>query len=555
VTPFYMRQERDGLMISCYESKPVFWGLDGIPRDFGRELLPDDLERASATLERTMDFIPAFGRAGIKSVINGPLGRTPDVVGRLGPAHGLRGYWVFCGEMAGFFRSSAARYLAQWIIAGEPDIDLSVLDVRRFDARMGREFAVERLNSRHVYSLPVYYPHVEPGGSRGFKTSPIYGRLQSRGAVFGERNGWEVPNWFSPDGAGATEEPSLEHANWLEPVGVECRAIQHRVGLIDLTSQAKFSVEGAGSAAWLDWLCANRLPMVGQISRAPFLTEGGRVAASFTMARLADDRFYLTDWAVNEQRDLAWLEGASPISDIEVRNVTTDIAVIGVSGPMSRDVLQSLFDDSPASGHFPLSPVGEIKLAGIRVTVLKVGLTGELDYEIHCEASDQVGLYEALLEAGRTYGIVDFGFRALDSLRLEKGWFCSGIDYGMAAKPWNVGLSPWIDLNKGNFLGSIAYKKDIGRDGHSQPAALIIDTNGDRIAPWGEEPILCGGKEIGFTTSGGYGHRIGKAIALASLPQPIPDDQPIAVELLGKSYRAEASTVPPYDPEGHRMSG
>ena len=549
-TPFYVRHERDGLMVSCYESAPVFWGLDGIPRDFGRELLPDDLDRATEKLQRTMDFIPALGGAGMKSIVNGPLGRTPDVVGLLGPAHGLRNYWVFCGEMSGFFRSSAARYLAHWIIDGEPGIDLSALDVRRFDARMGKDYAVERLKSAHVYSLPVYYPHAEPAGGRGFKVSPIHDRLQERGAVFGQRNGWEVPNWFAPGQSDAADEPAFEHSNWFAPVAAECRAVHDGAGIIDLTSRAKFHVEGPGSAAWLDWVCASRLPEVGCIAPAPCLSRNGRIAAHFMLARLAEDRFFLTDWGTNEQRDRDWLSGLSSDRAVAVRNVTDSIAVLGISGPAARAVLQKISEASLDGDAFPAMTVTATRLAGVEARLFRLGLTGELDYELHCEHSDQGRLYEALLEAGRSHGLVDFGFRALNALRLEKGWLWSDCDYGMATPARDAGMAPWVDLAKGDFVGRLAYERAGERDDACQPVALIVDTRGDRIAPWGEEPVLCDGREVALTTSGGYGHRIGSAIALASLPRGVLESHAVEVELLGRRYRAQPSVAPPFDPTG-----
>jgi glycine cleavage system aminomethyltransferase T len=469
----------------------------------------------------------------------------------LGPAHGLRGYWVFCGEMAGFFRSSAARYLAEWIISGEPGIDLSALDVRRFDPNMSKQHAVDRLMSGHIYSLPVYYPHTEPGGGRNFKRTALHLRLGQRGAVFGEQNGWEVPNWFCGEKPDAADEPSLNHANWFGAVAAECRAARDHVALIDLGSLAKFKIEGPGAAAWLDWLLTSRLPDVGHSKNAHCLTSGGRLAASFLVSRLSEQSFYLTDFAVNEQRDEDWLVKTAPSRGVSIANVTVTTAAIGIFGPKSRLLLQSLTEQSLSNDNFHRLALHEIHIGGIGVTAIRHSLTGELGFELHVDADAQATLYEKLVEAGQAHSVVDAGWRALDSLRLEKGWRRSGTDYALAAEPSSAGVTLDIAPGKGEFLGRSALEDC--RERSRVPVTLLIDTGAAPVAPWGEETVLVDGVHTAFTSSGGYGHRVESAIALASIPGNLVSAQTVEVEILGKRYAARIETRAAYDPGGLRM--
>ena len=550
-TPFYLRQERAGLMVSCYESEPVFWGLDGIPKDFGRELLADDLERAAEKFERTTEFVPALSDAGVKTIVNGPLGRTPDVVGLLGPAHGLHNYWVFCGEMAGFFRSSAAKYLAHWILEGDPGLDLSVLDVRRFDGETGQDYTVSRLRGGHIYSLPVYYPHSEPAGGRDVKRSPIHQELAARGAVFGVRNGWEVPNWFGRSGATERDVPSFEHANWFGAVSEECRAAQSGSALVDLTSLAKFKLSGAQSLQWLDDVAMRALPEVGNVALVPIVSPAGTVAASVLVSRVGETVCYLTDHAENAQR-LASLFGCGAVNG-DVNDCTNEVGVIGVMGPDSDRLLQSIMDSPARLGAMGRCRVEEMVMAGVSVTVLTVSTTGELGYELHHSLSDQQPLYAALLDAGSKLGTVDIGMRALDSMRLEKGRRWSGRDYGISADVDAAGLTACVDPSKSVRLGG-DYRRvgELARS-KTQPATLVIDTEGEPIAPWGEEPVWHRGEPITLTTTGGFGHRIDSAVALAVLPGGVDLSDEFEVEMFGKRYPATAFHQAPYDPKGDRL--
>lgn len=553
-TPFYMRQEGDGLLVSCYENEPLFWGLDGIPSDFGMDLLPPDLDRAQDKLERTTELVPTLGEVGVKTIVNGPIPRSADLEPLIGPAHGLRGYWVLCGALGGFLQSGTAKYLADWIAEGEPGIDLTPFDVRRFGPYADKPYAVSRLEAGHIYSLPLYFPHTEPAGGRGIKTAPIHDRLAARGAAFGQCNGWEVPNWFAPQGMEAVEIPSLGRANWFAPVGAECRAVRDCVGVLDMTALAKFEVTGRGAAAWLDGLCAGHLPAVGGVGIAPFLTPKGRVAAAPALVRTGTGRFGLISPAADEQRHEDWLRDHLPSDGVALTNVTAERAVLGIAGPKARDLLAALTTAPLANGDFPWFAAGDIEVAGVEVRALRMSLTGELGWELHHAAGDQGRLYDALCDAGEAHGLVDFGLRALESMRLEKGWRRAGLDYGLAATPEAAGLDRFIRPEKGDFLGRDAFLAARGQGNGERLVSLRIDVGDDAADPWAEEAVLRDGAEIARATSGGHGHRVGHGIALARLPAPhAAPGTALEIEILDRRYPAQVIDGAAYDPEGGRM--
>ncbi len=553
-TPFYMRQEGDGLLVSCYEEEPLFWGVDGIPRDFGMDLLPPDLDRAQDKLERTTELVPTLGEVGVKTIVNGPIPRSADLEPLIGPAHGLPGYWVLCGALGGFLQSGTAKYLAEWITEGEPGLDLSPFDVRRFGPYADKPYAVSRLAAGHIYSLPLYFPHTEPAGGRGIKTAPIHERLAARGAVFGQRNGWEVPNWFAPEGMEPVEEPSLDRANWFAPVGAECRAVRDAVGVLDMTSLAKFEVSGADAAAWLDGLGAGRLPAVGRVGIVPLLTPKGRVAAAPALARSDDGRFQLMSPATDEQRDEDWLRDHLPAEGVTFANVTAERAVLVLAGPKARDLLAALTVVPLDNGGFPWFAAREIAVAGVEVLALRMSLTGELGWELHHAAGDQVRLHDALREAGEGLGLVDFGLRALESMRLEKGWRRAGLDYGLAATPEEAGLDLFIEPEKGDFLGRDAFLAARAEGNAERLVSLRIDVGDDDADPWAEEAVFRNGTEIARATSGGHGHRVGHPIALARLPAAhAAPGTALEVEIMDRRYPAEVIDGAAYDPAGERM--
>ncbi|MFO0996259.1 MAG: FAD-dependent oxidoreductase [Alphaproteobacteria bacterium] len=535
--PTYVRQERQALLVACYEDHPVFWGLDGIPRDFGQELLPPDVERAAPNLEKTFEMVPALKSAGIKTVVNGPTGRSADLKPLVGPAHGERGYYTLCGVVGGFLQSSLARHLAEWIIEGEPSIDLSPVDVRRFGGYATQAYAVARVSAGHAYSSPVYYPHAVSSRGRPARTSPLYATLKAKGAVFGVENGWEVPNWFAPPGAESNEGTCYERQTWVAAAAAELQAIREHAVLIDATSRAKIEVEGAGAAAFLDRLSANRLPQrEGGFVSSPLLTAKGRVAALSVIERLGDARFYVTSAPACEQRDLDWLHahrGAEPVS---IRNVTGRDGLLWLGGAEASAILAAASGMAIAAEEWSPGQSRTMAIGAARVRVRRVDDVCVPAFEIVHPIEAQYALYHALNEAGAAHGIRDGGMRAYNALRIEAGIPLWGVDVAADCAPAEAGLAHLVAADKGDYIGRDALA-------HSGPArrrlvrlAIEADGNG-AVDPWGSEVVIAEERDVGHVTSGAFAPSLEGSIALARIATEATAKR-LEVEILGQRRRA-----------------
>ncbi|MGH6953242.1 MAG: GcvT family protein, partial [Alphaproteobacteria bacterium] len=560
--PLYLRQEGQGLLLGLFDREPVFWAEDSTPDGFERELLPPDLERVSGAFERAMRRVPALRTLGVKTVVNGPLMRTPDANPLLGPVPGLDGFYMNAGYFAGFAQcGSACRYVAEWIVAGEPSIDLGALDVRRFGAYATIEYTRATTRAAYAHEFGVGYPHDDLAAGAPARTSPIHRRLEARGATFSARNGWEAPAWFAPKGVPARDEPSFGRANWFPYVARECHAVMDGVAVLDLSSLVKVEVTGPDSGVWLDRLCANRLPArPGEIASSPILNTRGGVAALVSLARLGEDRFYVTAAAAAEQCLLDILERHLPRgSRVAVANRTADRGALLVAGPRSRELLERVTDDEVASAAFPWLVARELPFGPGRTLALCLSSVGELAWELHHDAALHAALYDRLHAAGDGLGLVDFGMRAFDSLRLEKGYPRWGIDLGPATDPFAAGLGHLIAPKTGGFVGREALEARRAQPPGSARevlVTLVLEDGGpdNEVVPWGAEPVLDGDEVVGLTSSGGYGHRIEKRIALAYVRDELARaGLALEVEILGHRSRATVALRPPYDPEGARL--
>ena len=334
--PYYIRQERDGFLVAAYEEETLYWGDFAPPWDFDQALLPPDLDRAMPFIEATMAEIPVLGTVGVKTVVNGPTPRSADLTPLAGPAHGYPDFFVMTGVVGGFLQCGTAKYVAEWILDGAPSIDMSPVDIRRFGDYATRAYTEAKLDVSHAYSGSVYHPHSESSAGRGARTSAVHGRLAAKRAVFGARNGWEVPNWFAPDGMKAKDAPSYRRANWFPPVGEECRAVRRGVGVIDMSSLAKFALAGPEAEAVLAGMSANRLPQrPGGMTIAPMLNARGGVAAWLAATHLGKGGFLLTGSAASEQRDFGLLRRATAGKDADAEDVTEAWGHAGDRGPQS----------------------------------------------------------------------------------------------------------------------------------------------------------------------------------------------------------------------------
>lgn len=549
---YYVRQEGPGLLVGPFERNPQPWALEGIPEGFHAQLLPADLGRLEDVLQPAAERLPAFAGAGIKTVVNGPDGYTPDGRCLMGPVPGLPGFHVLAGfSIFGVvFAGGAGRYAAEWIVEGQPSDNMWELDVRRFGSyATPTSYAVQRACEVYEREYAIHYPEEELEAARPAKTDPLYGRLGDRGAVFGARFGWERPLWFARNGD-ARDEYSFRRGNWHAAVGEECRAVRSRVGVLDQTSFAKYEVSGPGAAALLDRLSTNVLPAVGRIALTEMCRPSGGIECDLTVTRLAEDRFYLVSAAATELHDYAWIEAHLPgDGSVALENVTERYGVLTIAGPRSRELLQPLADADLSRDAFPFFQARRLRIGQVPVLALRVSYVGELGYELHHPIEQQAALYDLLHEAG---DVVDFGYRALESMRLEKAYRLWGVDMSADYTPLEAGMDRFVNFEKGEFLGREALLRQRAQGVKRKLACLVVET--DDADARGYEPVWAEGRSIGYVASGGYGHTVEKSIALAYLPvEHAEPGTSLEVELLGALRPAVVIEQPLYDPQNERL--
>ncbi|MBV9004109.1 MAG: GcvT family protein [Solirubrobacterales bacterium] len=553
---FYARQEGEALLVGPFESHPTPWAVDGIPEGFHGKLLPARLEAIEDVLVAAARRIPCFESAGLKTIVNGPDGYTPDGRALIGPVPGARDFHVIAGfSIFGIvFGGGAGALAADWILDGEPGEDPSELDVRRFGAyAAARHFLIPKALDAYTREYAIEFPDEERPVARPMKTSPLYDKLAGRGAVYGARSGWERPVWFRR--RGALEEYSYRRPNWHEAVRAECEAVRGGVGVLDQTSFAKFEVGGPGAEAYLDRLCANALPSrPGRVALTQMCTEAGGIECDVTVTRLDDERFYVVSAAAAEAHDEAWLHAHLPgDGSVQLENVTSRYGVLTLAGPHSRELLSTITDADCSARGFPFFSGREIEVGMAPVRALRMSFAGELGYELHHPIEYQRHIYEQLLGAGRALGLVDFGYRALESMRLEKAYRMWGLDLSPDFTPLEAGMDRWVCWEK-PFIGRRRLLA-VAENGGPQRnlACLVVDAEGADAHRF--EPVRDRDRMLGCVTSGGYGFRVQRSIALCYLPRAYCEPGTrVTVEILGRRRAAEVVAAPLYDPSNKLLT-
>lgn len=554
---FYVRAEGDGLIVGPFEPEPRAWAPEGIPADFEQQLLEPDLDRLEGVLALATDRIPVLAEAGIKRVVNGPDGYTPDGRCLMGWVPGVRDLFVLAGfSIFGIvFGGGAGRYAAEWIVDGQPSDDMWDVDVRRFGPYAAApSYLVAKALEVYAREYAIHFPNEEHAAGRPVKTDPLYERLAERGAVFGFRSGWERPLWFAPPSVEPRDELTFRRPNWFEHVGTECRAVRERVGVLDQTSFAKYEVLGSGSAAFLDRLCSNVVPeRDGRIVVTQMLTERGGIECDLTLTRLAGDRYYVVSAAATEIHDLAWIEQHLPgDGSVRLDNVTDRTGVLTVAGPRSRELLQALSSEDLSNEAFRYMTARPVRLGSVPVLAMRLSYVGELGWELHHPLERLRELYDRLAEVGERLGLVDFGYRALDSMRLEKGYRLWGADISPDRTPLEAGLERFVRLDKGDFVGRRALLRQREEGLRETLACLTIEV--DEAIPHGTEPILADGRVVGYVAAAEYGHVVDTTIALGYLPVEVASPgAELSVEVLGERRPAMVVTAPLFDPENTRL--
>ncbi|MCV6611757.1 MAG: FAD-dependent oxidoreductase [Amphritea sp.] len=553
---YYLRQEGKGLILGPYEKGGIPWAVDGVPKEFGQELLQPDLDRIEEIMCTAMEQIPMIGNAGIKTVVNGPITYTPDGHPLIGPVHGYDNYFVCTGFNFGIVQGGGAgHFMAQWIVDGHPELDLFELDPRRFGDYANHEYTVAKGTEVYANEYQLGFPNeyaMRPA-KRGQKKSPIYERQAEQNAVFGAYFGWERPSWFAPQGQEANEQHSFRRSNWFEPVAAECLNVKDHVGLLDLTPFTKFEISGAGAHAWLESISPNRIPKeAGGIALAHPLTRDGGVAWEFSITKLDDGSYYMMAPAVGELLEEDWLRSRLPADgSVTLTNITADYGCLVLAGPDARKVLAQLTDSDLSNAGFPWFTGQEIEVAGAPVRALRMNFVGELGWELHHPIEYQVELYDALMEASRAYNIGNFGLRAMDSMRLEKGYPMWGHDLTHEFTLLEANMGFFAKFDKGDFEGKDALLAQKEKGITQKLITLELDST-DVDACVGMEPVYCDGEVVGQVSSGGYGFRCQKSLALAYVNSDKLDAD-LTVKVLGTQYPASRVKGVAYDPKGELL--
>ena len=543
---WYCRQERDGFILGPYEKEAQVWSVDGVPPAFGAELMPPDLDRVEHIIEAAMARVPALGTGGVKTVINGPITFTPDANPLIGPAHGVENAWLLTGSSMGVMEGGGAgKFLAHWMTHGAPPMDALAVDPRRFGAWADRDYRVAKAVECFGLQFGVHYPFEERRAGRDLNHSPLHDHMLARGAVMGFAHGTERPNWFS-DKPGDVAHESFRRTNWFDAVAREVDAAANRVALADLSVFSKFDVTGTDTIPFLNALGANRPPRPGRIGLTHVLTPAGGVASEFTVTVLSEQHAYLTSAAASEEMDLDLLTSRATPFDVAVRNITRERAIIGVMGPHARMLLAKLTSADLGAG-FPWLTAQEINVAGRPVLALRVSYVGELGWELHMAREDAVAIFEALEAAGKPLGLGFYGAYAAQSMRLEKGYRAWGADLTTERTPLETGLDSFVKTEGRSFTGRDAMLAK------AQPWTMVLlDIDTSEVDPFYAHALFARGQPVGIVTSGAFGHRTKKTLALAFLREPGMREG-LQVKILGNMRAARILDVPPYDPTNERL--
>jgi dimethylglycine dehydrogenase len=578
---WYMREENGGLLLGPYEKGAPCCYIDGPDAQAEYELFQEDLDRLAPYVETAITRVPAFGEVGIKKVYNGAIPYTPDGSPIIGPAWQLKNVWLNEGHSFGVTAAGGAGWqLAEWIVEGEPTIDMMGVEPRRFGPYATEGYLKLKNEEAYANVFTPHYPDEERAAARPLKRTPCYDRMKDLGAVFGSVYGWERPGWFAPEGYSLSQKDldmpdtlvqhnhappaedghivekwSFRRSNYFRFVGEECRNVMENVGLQDMSAFAKCFITGPGAEAWLDHLFANRIPKkIGRIALCHMLTPRGGVRAEFTVYKVREGGYYLVSAGAFERHDHDYLRKALPSDgSVQFYPVTTQWGVLVLAGPNSRKVLEKLARADLSNATFPWLSGKEINVGPVTTHALRVNFVGELGWEFHHPIEQQVALFDLLMEAGREFGIRPYGIKAMSALSIEKSYRLIPRELSIEYSAYESGLDRFVHPNKGDFIGRDALVK--GREEGLNWNYVTLELRGITDADArGSEPIYAGGKLIGRATNGGFGFRVNKSLALAMVkPGFAKLGTELEIKVLGDLYKATVIAESPYDPGNARL--
>ena len=553
---YYLRQERHGLLLGPYEAQARARWLDGLPEEFAHQLFADDLPRIERYLQAACARVPILGSVGLKRVINGPIPYAPDGNPLLGPAGGRRNFLHCCGFTFGIAQAGGAgRAIAEWVVNGEPDGDLWPVDCRRYFDFADRSYALAKALETYQNEYAVAYPQEERPGGRPRKVSPLFERLRDAGAVYGARGGWERALYYGRRDDPPGPECSFRRPHWHHAVERECAALATGVAVQDLPGFTKFEVAGSGAIAWLDRLLAGSVPAPGKVALRYCCSPRGGIVSELTVAHLPDGRFWLLSAAAAERHDEEWLRSHLSGHDgpVSLTNLTGRFGTLIVAGPRSRALLEGITRTELSNVAFPWLTVGDIRIAGAPVRAMRLSYVGELGWELHVPVEHLATVYDAVRAAGEEFGLAHFGLYAQESLRLEKCYRAWKADLTSDRTPIEAGLERFVHLGKAaDFIGKEALRaRAVAGAGERLVPLVIAADDADASAVC----VVYRGQEVaGLVTSGGYGYRVKRSIALAYVRRDLAvEGTELEVEILGERRKAVVAREPLYDPDNLRQ--
>jgi len=554
---WYMREEAGGLILGPYEHGAPVCYLDGPDEQSEYELFQEDIDRLMPHIESAMHRVPIFEDLGIKKVYNGAIAYTPDGNPIVGPAWDKKNFWLNEGHSFGITAAGGAGWqLAEWIVEGEPTVDMLGVDPRRFGPYATKSYLVKKNEEAYADVFAIHYPDEERPAARPLRTSPCYDRMKDKGAVFGQLFGWERPNWFAPKGVEQKDKWSFRRSSYFEHVGNECKNTSINAGLLDMTAFAKCRVQGPGALKFLNWIFAQRMPVAhGKLALCHGLTSKGGVHSEFTIQRESKDSFYMVSAGANHRLDHDWVKKHMPTDgSVQFTDLTNSMGVLVIAGPKSRDILQPITGSNLSNEDFPWLTGQETHVGYAPVKLLRVNFVGELGWEIHHPIEYQNHIFDTLFKHGEKHGLKPFGIRAMNSMRLEKSYRLVGTEMSIEYSAYESGLHRFVNLKKKNgFLGKDALLKWEKRGFKNAFVTLeVLDIDDADVI--GNNPIYKGKEVVGRATSGGFGWRMHKSLALGMVhPDQSHSGNELSIEILGKRYNCKVLNDSPHDPENEKL--
>ena len=553
---WYMREEAGGLILGPYEQGAPACYVDGPDENSEYELFQEDLDRISDHIESAIFRVPIFGEVGVKKVYNGAIAYTPDGSPIIGPAWDLKNFWINEGHSFGVTAAGGAGWqLAEWIVNGNPTIDMLGVDPRRFGDYATKSYLIEKNEEAYANVFTVHYPDEERPAARPLRTAPCYERLKKMGGVFGASFGWERANWFAPNGVEAIDDWSFRRSSYHEHVGAEIQNMSKNVGLLDLSGFAKCRISGPSAESFLNFLVANKISKtIGRVSLCHALNSLGGVHSEFTITKESENSFYLVSAGAYQRLDHDWIKKNMPTDNSVIfEDLTNSKGVLVLAGPKSRELMKLVSKDNFENENFPWLTSQIVNIGNYPVLAMRVNFVGELGWELHHPIEYQNQIFDILFQHGSKLNLKPFGIRAMDSLRIEKSYRLPGRELSIEYAALESGLNRFVSENKGDFIGrdGLAEWKSKGLSYGFVTLEVHNVKDADAL---GNNPIYLDGKVIGRATSGGYGHRIKKSLVLAMInPSLIKIGLKVKIDILGTKYDASIINESPYDPSNEKL--